>query len=177
MNLLLHACCGPCALKCVETLKEESISPTLFYFNPNIHPFTEYESRKASLLKLGEETNTPAIVHGEYGLRDFLHAVGEDFDARCPVCYQLRLEAAAKYAKENGFEAFTTTLLISPYQNHEWLKKSGETAAEKLGIPFLYRDFRPYFRAGQKAAREMGLYMQKYCGCVFSEEDRYKPKG
>jgi Uncharacterized protein conserved in bacteria len=173
MNLLLHACCGPCALKCAESLKSERISPTLFYFNPNIHPFTEYQSRRDSLLQLANRTNTPAIIHGEYGLRDFLSSI-PDFDNRCDTCYQIRLDETAKYAKENGFEAFTTTLLISPYQNHEKLKKSGETAALKVGIPFLYRDFRPLFRQGQQAAREMGLYMQKYCGCVFSEEERYR---
>lgn len=174
MKLLLHACCGPCALKCVESLKAEDISPTLFYFNPNIHPFLEYESRKESLLKLANETATPAILQGEYGLKAFLHALDGEYENRCGTCYDIRMAEAAKYAKENGFDAFTTTLLISPYQDHERLQKSGEAAALKLGIPFLYRDFRPLFRDGQRAAREMGLYMQKYCGCVFSEEERYR---
>jgi len=174
MNLLLHACCGPCAIKCVESLKAESISPTLFYFNPNIHPFLEYESRRESLLKLADETATPAIIHGAYGLKDFLNALNGEFDHRCGICYQIRLEETAKYAKENDFDGFTSTLLISPYQNHKTIIKSGEAAASKFDIPFLYRDFRPLFREGQKAAREMGLYMQKYCGCVFSEEERYR---
>ena len=88
-------------------------------------------------------------------------------------CYRIRLEQAAKYAKENGYDAFTTTLLVSPYQDHETLQKVGEEMAEKYDIEFLYRDFRPGFREGQNEARELGLYMQKYCGCVFSEEDRY----
>lgn len=85
----------------------------------------------------------------------------------------MRLEQTAKYAKENGYDAFSTTLLISPYQNHEALKQIGEELAQKYNLIFLYRDFRPGFREGQNEARELGLYMQKYCGCIFSEEDRY----
>ena len=85
-----------------------------------------------------------------------------------------RLEKTAKYAKENGFDAFSTTLLISPYQDHGLLKKTGDMLSKKYGIEFLYKDFRPGFRYGQNKARELGLYMQKYCGCVFSEEERYE---
>ncbi|MBS6511702.1 MAG: epoxyqueuosine reductase QueH, partial [Clostridiales bacterium] len=84
--------------------------------------------------------------------------------------------AAAKYAAEHGFASFSTTLLISPYQNHELLRQTGERAAEQYGVSFLYRDFRPYFKEGQQRAREMELYMQKYCGCIFSEEERYTKK-
>ena len=83
------------------------------------------------------------------------------------------VEQTAKYAKENGYTHFSTTLLVSPYQNHELLIKVAEDMAEKYGVEFLYRDFRVGFRSGQSKARELGLYMQKYCGCVFSEEDRY----
>lgn len=95
-------------------------------------------------------------------------------DNRCGYCYLCRLEKTAKYAKENGFDAFSTTLLISPYQDHELLKKTGDMLSKKYGIEFLYKDFRPGFRYGQNKARELGLYMQKYCGCVFSEEERYE---
>ena len=83
------------------------------------------------------------------------------------------MERVAKYAKENGYDSFTTTLLVSPYQRHEELKKICEEMAEKYEVEFLYRDFRIGFREGQTIAREQGLYMQKYCGCIFSEEDRY----
>ena len=84
------------------------------------------------------------------------------------------MEQTAKYAKENGYDCFTTTLLVSPYQRHEELKAVCEEIAKEYGLEFLYRDFRVGFRDGQAKARELGLYMQKYCGCVFSEEDRYK---
>lgn len=174
MKLLLHACCGPCALQCVQSLKAEKIIPTLFYYNPNIHPYTEYEARKQSLLTLGVKFDTPTVIHGEYGLRHFLGRVTAE--ERCFVCYEMRLNETAAYAKANGFEAFTTTLLISPYQNHEMLIQTAQKAASKHHVSFLYRDFRPCFREGQRAAREMGLYMQKYCGCIFSEEERYQKK-
>ena len=98
----------------------------------------------------------------------------DDLENRCvKYCYRVRLEQTARYAKEHGYDTFSTTLLISPYQNHNALKKIGEEMAEKYGLNFLYRDFRPGFREGQAEARELGLYMQKYCGCVFSEEMRY----
>lgn len=86
------------------------------------------------------------------------------------------MRSAARYAAENGFTHFTTTLLISPYQNHELLAQTAREAAQEFGVSFLYRDFRPYFREGQDRARAMGLYMQKYCGCIFSEEDRYRKR-
>ena len=113
----------------------------------------------------------------EYALRPFIRAVAPNLDDRCGVCYEIRLGEAARYAKEHEYDAFTSSLFISPYQQHEHMKSIAEAAADRFGIEFLYRDFRPYFREGQQIAREKGLYMQKYCGCVFSEEERYlKPK-
>ncbi|GHV42850.1 hypothetical protein FACS189490_12590 [Clostridia bacterium] len=172
MKLLLHVCCAPCAVKCAEALRKEA-DTALFWFNPNIHPFTEYENRLASVKLLAENENIPLIIHGTYGLRGFLTAVQENINERCGVCYETRLYETAKFAAENGFDCFSTTLLISPYQNHELIKQTAEAAAKKFGVPFLYRDFRTLFRDGQKAAREAGFYMQKYCGCIFSEEERY----
>ena len=85
----------------------------------------------------------------------------------------MRLFAAAQQAAEGGFDSFTSSLFISPYQNHELMREVAERAAAEHGVRFLYRDFRPYFRAGQERARALGMYIQKYCGCVFSEEERY----
>ena len=105
---------------------------------------------------------------------EFCKNVVDDLENRCvKYCYRVRFEQTARYAKEHGYDTFSTTLLISPYQNHNALKKIGEEMAEKYGLNFLYRDFRPGFREGQAEARELGLYMQKYCGCVFSEKMRY----
>ena len=99
--------------------------------------------------------------------------MADNIDARCGYCYRVRMEETAKYAAENGYDSFTTTLLISPYQNHEMICAVAKAMGEKYGVEFLYRDFRPLFQAGQEYAREHGFYMQKYCGCIFSEEDRY----
>lgn len=176
MNLLLHICCAPCAIMCVDTLRGEGIEPVGFWDNPNIHPYTEYRSRKNALVDYAKSIDLPLVVNGEYGLRPFVRAVAENIDGRCARCYEMRMSAAAQYAAENGFTHFTTTLLISPYQNHELLKETAERAARTASVHFLYRDFRPYFREGQERARALELYMQKYCGCVFSEEERYQKR-
>ncbi len=176
MNVLLHTCCAPCSVACVSTLREEGISPTAFWYNPNIHPLKEYRARKQTLIEYAASIRMKVIMEDEYGLRDFIRGIYPNFENRCGYCYGVRLEAAAARAKERGFDAFSTTLLISPYQKHEQIRKIGEEMGKKYGVPFLYRDFRPYFREGQDRARELGLYMQKYCGCVFSEEERYAKK-
>jgi predicted adenine nucleotide alpha hydrolase (AANH) superfamily ATPase len=109
----------------------------------------------------------------EYGLRPFMSEVFPNIDQRCIKCYSMRLDKTAQVAAKDKYEAFTTTLLISPYQEHDVIKRIAEEVAAKHGVSFLYRDFRPLFRESQAKAREMGSYMQKYCGCVFSEEERY----
>lgn len=175
-RVLLHTCCAPCSIACVADLRGSGVEPTAFWYNPNIHPFTEYRQRLNTLREYAASISMALVERNEYGLRTFLTEVDGAFDARCPVCYRLRLDAAASYAAENGFLAFSTTLLISPYQNHALLMEAGERAAAQYGVSFLYRDFRPLFRDGQNRARELNLYMQKYCGCIFSEEDRYKKR-
>lgn len=173
-STLLHICCAPCSVTCIQTLRDEGIEPVGFWYNPNIHPYTEYRSRKTTLEAYAKEINMPLIINNEYGLRHFLTEVGTAFDTRCETCYRLRMEETARTAAEKGFTSFTTTLLISPYQNHELIVKVAEQAAAAHGVSFLYRDFRPTFRDGQQIARDSGFYMQKYCGCIFSEEERYR---
>ena len=174
MKLLLHTCCAPCSVYCIKSLREEGIEPIVYWFNPNIHPYMEYKARRDTLKEYTQKIGVEAVFEEDYGLKEFCKNVIDDLDNRCAkYCYRVRLEQTAQYAKEHGYDTFTTTLLISPYQNHEVLKEVGQEMAEKYGLKFLYRDFRPGFREGQTTARELGLYMQKYCGCVFSEEDRY----
>ena len=174
MKLLLHTCCAPCSVYCIKSLRGEGIEPVVYWFNPNIHPYIEYKTRRDTLKEYTKSIGINAIFDENYGLREFCKNVVDDLENRCvKYCYRVRLEQTAKYAKENGYDTFSTTLLISPYQNHEALKKIGEEMAEKYGLTFLYRDFRPGFKEGQTEARELGLYMQKYCGCIFSEESRY----
>jgi len=176
MKLLLHCCCAPCAIKCAAVLRSESVEPALFWYNPNIHPSTEYTLRRDNLALFAANENLELKMIDEYGLRLFLKEVFPDTEYRCKKCYLLRLEKTAFIAAQGGFEAFTTSLLISPYQDHDAVKRIGEEAAEKHGVKFLYRDFRPLFREGQSEARSMGFYMQKYCGCIFSEEKRFLVK-
>ncbi len=171
---LLHICCAPCSVRCIETLRDEGIEPVGYWYNPNIHPYTEYRTRKETLVAYAAQMGMKLEINNAYALRPFIQAVAPDLDHRCAVCYRLRMEETARFASENGFDNFTTTLLISPYQDHDLIVKTAKEAAAKYGVTFLYRDFRPYFREGQEKARENGFYMQKYCGCVFSEEERYR---
>ncbi len=174
MKLLLHTCCAPCSVYCIDELRSENIEPTVYWFNPNIHPYMEYKARRDCLKEYTKSINVEAIFEENYGLDDFCKNVVKSLDTRCQdYCYPVRLEQTAKYAKENGFDTISTTLLVSPYQKHDIIKNLGEKIAKKYGIEFLYRDFRLGFREGQAKARELGLYMQKYCGCIFSEESRY----
>lgn len=174
MKLLMHTCCAPCSVYCIKTLRNENIEPTVYWYNPNIHPYTEYKLRRDCLKEYTASINVKAIFQEEYGLDNFCKNVIGDLKNRCVnYCYRVRLEQTAEYAKENGYDAITTTLLVSPYQKHEELKQICEEIAKRYGLEFLYRDFRVGFREGQAEAREAGLYMQKYCGCIFSEEDRY----
>ena len=174
MKTLLHICCAPCAVRCIETLRSEGIEPTGYWYNPNIHPYTEYRSRKETLIAHAAQIGMKLEINNDYALRPFLRAVYPDFEHRCETCYRLRMEETARFAAERGLASFSTTLLISPYQNHELIKAVAEQASDKYGVAFLYRDFRPVFKEGQEKARENGFYMQKYCGCIFSEEERYR---
>ena len=134
----------------------------------------EYRARLRALVSFAEQENIPLIIDGEYGVRPFTKAVGAHPENRCRECYCMRLAAAAEYAKNNGFDAFSTTLFISPYQDQKLMQETGEEMAEKYGIPFRFWDFRPNYHAGQEMIRSRELYMQKYCGCIYSEEERYE---
>ncbi len=173
-KVLLHCCCAPCSVSCVGPLRAEGIEPVGFWYNPNIHPFKEYEARRDCFTHYCGEIDMEYKVCEEYGLRSFVKNVANDIENRCYYCYYHRLDKTAEYAKENGFSAFTTTLLASTYQNHERIKAICEEVAKKHKVQFLYKDFREKFHESNRIARENGLYMQKYCGCIFSEEDRYQ---
>ena len=169
MKLLLHICCAPCSAACIKVLREEEIDVTGYWYNPNIHPFKEYESRLNALKEYSKMIDLNVVYNDYYGLKEFTKNVVNILDNRCGYCYLTRLENTVKYAKENGYDAFSTTLFISPYQKHDLIKKICENLSEKYNIKFLYKDFRPYYYEGKAMFKETGLYMQKYCGCVFSE--------
>ena len=174
MKLLMHTCCAPCSVYCIEYLRNEKIEPTLYWYNPNIHPYMEYKARRDCLKEYTKNINIEAIFEEDYGLDKFCKEVINDLNNRCAnYCYPVRLRKTFEYAKINGYDTVTTTLLYSIYQNHDYIKRIMEEFSKEYKIDFLYKDFRAGFREGQSKAREIGLYMQKYCGCVFSEEIRY----
>lgn len=173
-QILLHCCCAPCSLSCIDPLREEGLEPVAFWYNPNIHPWKEYQARRDCLLEYAPTIGMEVRVQEDYGLREFVCHVADNIDGRCTYCYEHRLEGTARYAADHGFSAFTTTLLASTYQQHDNIARAAERYARQYGVEFLYRDFRPNFRAGNQKARELGFYMQKYCGCVFSEAERYQ---
>ena len=173
MKTLLHICCAPCANMCIDVLRQEGQELTGFWYNPNIHPFTEYRARRNCLREYAATIALPLVEKNDYGLRPFVRAVADDIEHRCVKCYEMRLFETARFATENGFDGFTSSLFISPYQQHELMREVAEHAADTYHVAFVYRDFRPLFKAGQERARELGFYIQKYCGCVFSEQERY----
>lgn len=175
MKVLLHTCCAPCLLAPLEELRNKNFSVTGFFYNPNIHPFSEFKNRKTAVQDLAAKKNLE-VIFPEYDLENYFRAIvgHEKASERCPVCWQMRLEKCAQLAKEKGFEYFTTTLLVSPYQDQNILKSIGEDIAEKVGVKFYYQDFRPLFKKAHEEAKKQGIYCQKYCGCVFSERERYE---
>ncbi|MGP1608977.1 MAG: epoxyqueuosine reductase QueH [Clostridium sp.] len=173
-KIFLHTCCAPCSIYPIKLLKENNLEPVCFWYNINIHPYTEYMKRKQTLEEYTKQIGIELIIEDDYGLMEFLKLIQSDYLNRCKnVCYLKRLERTAQVAKERGFKKFSTTLLVSPYQDTEALIKIGKELARKYDLEFIALDFKAGFREGQREARRLGLYMQKYCGCIFSEAERY----
>ncbi len=175
MRILVHICCAPCFTYPYKQLLKEGHEVTGFFYNPNIHPYTEYRNRKKSLEKFVEIARLRVLYIDQYDLEAYLRGALDAKD-RCKFCYTYRLAEAAKTASLLDFDAFTTTLLISPYQKHEMLARVGETIADEYGIEFYYEDFRKGYKESRELAKSYELYMQKYCGCIFSEKQRYYKK-
>lgn len=169
-------CCGPCSCYPVKKLREDGIEPTGYFFNPNIHPYKEWDMRLKTAKEFAEKVDMKIITDENYMLRDFLKKalMAESVEnGRCRMCYTWRLEQAAKFAAENGFDSFTSTLFYSIYQQHDLMKETAEFFAEKYGVSFYYEDFRTGWQEGTDISIDLGLYRQPYCGCIFSEEERY----
>lgn len=179
MRLLLHTCCGPCAAFPVKHLREQHYDVTGYFYNPNIHPYKEFTRRLETLKEFAGKVDLELIIDNRYTLEEFLRNALNAAPDRCRMCYELRLRAAARVAKANNFDCFSTTLLVSPYQQHEAIKEIAEQVALEEKIPFCYQDFRPGWHEGVKISKELELYRQPYCGCIFSEKERYwkPPKG
>lgn len=150
--------------------------PTGFWYNPNIQPLKEYKARLESLKRFERESGFDIEYDDSYDLEKHLRAILSDLPRRCRQCFRMRLERTAQFARENDYEAFSTTLLVSPYQDHEAIREIGTEIAERENIEFLGIDYSDGFYEGKQRAYELDLYMQKYCGCVFSEKERYEKK-
>lgn len=187
MKILLHMCCAPCSCYCVKKLRAEGYEPVGYFFNPNIHPYQEWRKRLNAAREFADKVKMELHVVNHYGLREFLKKTfsviegidGEDtiksdgFHNRCKICYAWRLSETAKFAAENNFEMFTSTLFYSIHQNHELMKSIAESFSKSFGVKFFYEDFRAGWQEGIDISLELGLYRQNYCGCIFSEEERF----
>jgi len=177
MRILLHLCCGPCAAFPVQDLRRAGREIAGYFYNPNIHPYKEFAKRLETSREFAAQAGLELIVDPAYTLEDFLGRALAAGGERCRACYELRLRRTARYARDHGFDSFTTTLLVSPYQKHDIVKEVGEAAAREAKVPFYYQDFRPGWPQGVEISKNLGLYRQPYCGCIFSERDRYhKPR-
>ena len=176
MRILLHICCGPCALFPLRTLRAAGHDVTGLFYNPNIHPYQEFSRRLDAVHEMAEQESLQMIVRNEYDLEGFLAAVATDPGSRCGYCYASRLRATAAVAAEQGFDSFTASLLYSRYQRHEEIRTLGEQAGQEYRVAFHYEDFRSGWQEGIRVSKELGLYRQQYCGCIYSEKERYMPK-
>ncbi len=173
MKILMHICCAPCAVFPVAELRNAGVDVTGFFFNHNIHPYLEYRRRLDTVAEYARKEALEVIFLDDYRLEEFLGNVAGKPDERCLYCYASRLDKTAETAAEMGFDAFTSSLLYSRYQKHEIIRTLGEKAGVASGVPFHYDDFRRGWQEGIRLSKAMGMYRQQYCGCVYSEKERY----
>lgn len=187
-KLLMHTCCAPCFVYIENDISEngitnnlgenEKVDLTALWYNPNIQPKMEYERRKSTFSEFCAKVGCKYEIIDEYDLNAFVAYVvnnigdNKEYITRCEYCYYIRLKKAFEYAKQNGYDMVSTTLSISPYQNQTLIKKVGQKLEIEYGVEFLYNDYTKNFREGQKMAKDLELYRQKYCGCIFSIDMR-----
>lgn len=180
MRILLHTCCGPCTIYPLKVLRDKGFEVFGYYYNPNIHPYQEWERRLKALQDVsrlaGGDKPMHVIVRKDYPLEEFLRNVAFREENRCVYCYTVRLEATAKAAKKSAFDAFTTTLLYSKRQKHDLIREIAESVSKRFSIRFYYEDFREGWKFGQEEAVRLGIYRQQYCGCIYSEKERFYKK-
>jgi hypothetical protein len=173
LKILLHTCCAPCAIYPVKVLRQENFDVMGFFFRHNIHPYTECMKRQKTLEDYGSITDLKIIYQQGYDLEGFLQNIVFRESDRCLFCYEQRLKAAALVAKKGKFDCFSTTLLYSKFQKHDLLKSVGEAIGKSAGVEFYYRDFRSGWKEGVEESKRLGLYRQQYCGCIYSEKERF----
>ena len=173
MKVLMHSCCGPCTIYPLGVLREEGWDVMGFFYRHNIHPYTECLRRQETLAHYAAQQNLRVIIQDGYDMEGFIRNVAFREKERCRYCYHDRLQAAARVAHKGKFDAFTSTLLYSRHQNHDLIHETGDSIAKATGVPFLYKDFRSGWRDGIERSKALGMYRQPYCGCIYSEKERY----
>ncbi len=176
MKLLLHVCCGPCSFYPISVIRGNGISFSAYFYNPNIHPYKEFRRRINALSMVSEYLKFDLILEKDYGLSEFLRRVVFNENKRCEICYDLRLSRCVEFALENGFDAFSTTLLYSRYQKHDLIIDKCKRLEDKFKIEFYYRDFREGWQFGIDQSKNLDIYRQPYCGCIYSEQEAYDKK-
>ncbi len=176
-KILVHMCCGPCSIYPVRILREAGLSVMGFFYRHNIHPYTECRQREETLDQYAETADFRVIHQKDYQFKAFLQNVVFRESNRCSCCYHDRLKSTALLAKRGRFDYFTSTLLYSRHQRHDMIRAIGESLGKSVGVPFYYQDFREGWKEGIAASKELGMYRQQYCGCIYSEAERYYGKG
>ncbi len=172
-SVLLHVCCAHCAAYTINHWREQGYNISAFWYNPNIHPYTEHEQRLEAMKALTIQSTVPLITSEGYEIIDYFRQVVGHESERCHHCFRLRLSRTARVAHERNFSAFTTTLLISPHQKHDLIREIGAGVAGETGVEFLYADLRKRYSDSRHLTRSLDLYRQQYCGCIYSEWERY----
>lgn len=173
MKLLLHICCAPCSIYPIRILRRDNHDIMGYFYNNNIHPYTEYLKRKETLSLYAGQIDLKLIIANTYDMEGFLRSVVFRETERCRWCYHDRLMATALTAKRGKFDAFSSTLLYSKFQKHSVIRSIGESIADEVNIPFFYEDFRTGWQEGVKTSKALEMYRQQYCGCIYSEKERY----
>jgi len=173
LKILLHICCAPCSIYPVKTLRGGGLDVMGFFYRHNIHPYTECLKRQETLQSYAAEIDLRVIYQEGYELESFIQNVVYREKDRCQYCYHDRLHTTALLAKRGKFDYFSSTLLYSKFQKHDSIKAIGEAVGKSAGVPFLYEDFREGWKEGIETSKKRKMYRQQYCGCIYSEKERY----
>jgi epoxyqueuosine reductase len=173
MKILMHICCGPCTIYPLKELRTKGHEVSGIFYNPNIHPYQEYQRRLQTLNNYAIKAYLNVVYPDDYPLEEFLRQTAYKENDRCEYCLQSRLRFTAEMAAAEKYDGFTSTLLYSKYQKHDLIREIGEHFGKQLGISFYYEDFRTGWAEGVRISRELDMYRQPYCGCIYSEKERF----
>lgn len=173
MRILVHTCCAPCLIYPYRLLSERGYDVVPYFYNPNVQPFREYRRRYFAAVDYVSQLDL-GLRSGPYDMERFLAEVSGDPGDRCGTCYRIRLGRTAREAADLGMREYTTTLLVSPYQDKGMIREAGNEAALAAGVEFVFEDMSDGYLEATAVSRSEGIYMQSYCGCVYSEKERYQ---